>query len=499
MFKSELSQYSYDILVKSVSLALPGSVKVFVMIKRGDQKVETKSQLKIDKETNTARFNELIHFAVDFPKSDTAPQEKKAKIGVYAISSANKPKTLGECLIDLAPFAKEPRPVLKVYRLQNCIDKNATIELEVRAVPLGGSENPCPRKGDVDETEWNIASSMDLRSIGKEGFAQKLNPSFVKPEAHGDLEQQKRREEVKHEALVPESKGLPYSLTPQTAAEKAAREVHDPELLNKYNRLKEKALKFKKERDAAREGEDRLKAQIEDLKDENARLKVDKAEDEPRDQVDAQEKLAELEDELRLYKEKVTQLNKQIGEVNLQYSQAASENSKASGLAEQYRKDNEEFSAKIKSLEAERSKYNMETESNKKTIDSLKSKIQELTQKLGSKAVEESTLMVTYKEKTEAIISDLKKQLKEKDTMLAQKEQQASDTSLELQHVQKCSEGNEASLRSEIELLRQKEDEHKKRANEVQDALQNAKSGSSRILGRVGHEGAAAGVVRQEC
>eukprot|EP00826_Nyctotherus_ovalis_P063100 TRINITY_DN9219_c0_g1_i4.p1 TRINITY_DN9219_c0_g1~~TRINITY_DN9219_c0_g1_i4.p1 ORF type:complete len:411 (-),score=162.72 TRINITY_DN9219_c0_g1_i4:28-1260(-) len=399
MFKSELNQYLYDILVKSVSLALPGSVKVFVMMKRGDQKVETKSQLKIDKETNTARFNELIHFAIDFPKSDTTPQEKKAKIGVYAISSTNKPRTLGECLIDLAPFAKESRPVLKVYRLQNCIDKNATIELEVRAVPLSGrSENPCPKKGDVDETEWNVVSSMDLRSIGKEGFAQKLNPSFVKPEAHPDLEQQKRREEVKHEALVPESKGLPYSLTPQTGTEKAARQTHDPELFGKYNRLKEKAVKFKKERDMARESEDKLRAQIEELRDENTRLKVDKAEDEPGDQGDGQEKLAELEDELRLYKEKVTQLNKQISEVNLQYSQAASENSKACGLAEQYRKDNEELSAKIKSLEAGCSKYNLEIESNKKTIDSLKTKMQELTQKLDSKATEESTLMTNYKD-----------------------------------------------------------------------------------------------------
>jgi chromosome segregation ATPase len=476
MFKSELSQYSYDILVKSVTLALPGSVKVFVMIKRGDQKVETKSQLKIDKETNVARFNELVHFLVDLPKNKSPSQEKKAKVGVYAISSSNKIKTLGECLIDLAPFAKEPGPTSKTYKLHNCIDKNAMIELEVGAVPLNKKmSNPCPRKGDVDDTEWNVTASVDMKNIGKEGFAQKLNPSFIKPEPHPDLEMIRKREEMKHEALVPESKGQPYSMTPQTNAEKILREAQSPDLNAKYNQLKEKALKFRKERDIAREEEAKLKQRIEELEEEKARLKVDRAEG---GESNEQEKIAELEDELRLYREKVTQLNKQTNELNLQYNQAASESARTSGLAEQYRKDNEELSAKIKTFEAERSKYNIEADNNKKTIESLKVKVQEMAQKLDSKGVEESAMMAAYKEKTEGIIADLKKQLKEKESVITQKEQLANDTSLELQQMQKYSEGNEASLRNEIELLKKKKDEHKKRENELHDTFQSAKAGS---------------------
>jgi len=471
MFKSELSQYSYDILIKSVTLALPGSVKVFVMIKRGDQKVETKSQLKIDKETNVARFNELVHFLVDLSKAESPNKEKKAKLGVYAISSSNKTKALGECLIDLAPFVKEPKPITKTYKLHNCIDKNATIELEVKAVPLNSKmSNPCPGKGDVDDTEWNVTASADMRSIGKEGFAQKLNPSFIKPEPHPDLEMIRKREEVKHGALVPESKGQVYSMTPQNNAEKALREAQSPDLNVKYNRLKEKALKFKKERDTARENEEKLRKRIDELENENVRLKVDRADG---GESNEQEKIAELEDELRLYREKVSQLNKQSSELTLQYSQAATESSRASGLAEQYRKDNQELLAKVKTLEAERSKYNIETENNKKTIESLKSKVQEITQKFDSK---ENTMMTEYKEKAEGIITDLKKQLKEKEAIIAQKEQLANDTSLELHQVQKYSEGNEASLRSEIELLKKEKDGNKKRENELHDTFQNAKA-----------------------
>lgn len=485
MFKSELSQYSYDILVKSVTLALPGSVKIFVVIKRGDQRVETKSQLRIDKETNVARFNELVHFLVDLSKTDSPLKEKKAKVGVYAITPSSKTKTLGECLIDLAPFAKELKPTTKTYQLHNCIDKNATIELEVRAIPLGHKvDNPGPKKGDVDDTEWNVSSSMDLRSIGKEGFAQKLNPSFVKPEQHPDPEPLIKREEVKHEALIPEAKGQVYSLTPQTTAEKTIREEQHPDLLTKYNRLKEKALKFKKERDTAREGEESLKKKVEELEEKISKLKVSNAEDnegannQENDAGNDKEKLEELEDELRLYKEKVTQLNKQNSEFSLQYNQAVSEHAKSSGLAEQYRKDNEQLDLKIKTLETERSRHNIEVENNKRTIESLKAKVQEMTQKLDAKAAEENAQVVEYKGKTEGIISDLKKQLKEKEALITQKEQQANDTSLELQQVQKYSEGNEAGLRNEIELLRKKEEEHRKRTNEVHDNFQSAKAGS---------------------
>ncbi len=111
-----------------------------------------------------AKFNESFTFSVTLfkaAKPDTF-QEKKAKIGVYAISPSNKVKVIGECLIDLAPFAShsESKPVSKLYKLQNCIDKNATIEIETRATlvekvteKIGGLTPSDSKEDNSDEGE----------------------------------------------------------------------------------------------------------------------------------------------------------------------------------------------------------------------------------------------------------------------------------------------------------------------------------------------------------
>ena len=79
------------------------------------------------------------------------------------------------------------------------------------------------------------------------------------------------------------------------------------DLQTKYNKLKEKAIKFKRERDAARDNERLLKERIEHfeiktMRDSriscNASIKDNRAE------------ILELEDDIRLYQEKVAQIGR---------------------------------------------------------------------------------------------------------------------------------------------------------------------------------------------
>ena len=112
-----------------------------------------------------------------------------------------------------------------------------------------------------------------------------------------------------------------------------------------------------------------------------------------------------------------------------------------------------------------------------KTIESLKSKIQESMQKLDSRSTEHSAVLADYKGQTEGMIANLKKQLKEKEEMIRQKEQQTNEALLELQKTQKSTECSEASLRNEMNILKQKQEQHKKETNEISEAFQKARSG----------------------
>jgi len=446
MAKPDPFKYSYEIVVKIVSLALPGAANIFVMMKRGDNKIQTKSLIGIDQKNTVAKFNETLTFALTLYKQNEVFLEKRMKITVNAVSSSNKIKILGECLIDLAVLALESKPTTKTYKLQNCIDKNASIELEIKANPIE----------EVHKAEQSKSEeSTQQKTISR---VKKSSPPVQKL-----IDTSKHNESVRSEKMQQEN---------------------GDETSVKYGRLKEKAIKFKRERDEARENEKKLLAQIGKL--ESERTRASQATDlKP---IDTYDEIEELKDDLRLYKERVTELNKERGEIQALYSKASAECGTANSRAEQYRKDNEQLVAKIKSLEADCSRYAIECKNLNKTIDSSKAKIKDLTLKLESKAGKENTTLSEYKGQTDGIIADLKKQLKEKEEAVIAKEQKVDEIELELERARKNTELANKSLKNELNLLKQKQEVTKKEADEATEQLQKIKSGKGICNSRMGSE-----------
>ena len=106
-------------------------------------------------------------------------EEKKAKIGVYAISTSKKIKALGDCIIDLSLFALQNKPVTRNYKLQNCIDRNASIELEFRVGSLNATPTkPGPTMGDIDDIDCCVSDSISINKI-KTNFTEDLNLPLV--------------------------------------------------------------------------------------------------------------------------------------------------------------------------------------------------------------------------------------------------------------------------------------------------------------------------------
>ena len=56
-------RYSFEVLVKSVTLTLPGSIKIFIILSYDHKKLEGKSHLQIDKMNTVANFNETFELA----------------------------------------------------------------------------------------------------------------------------------------------------------------------------------------------------------------------------------------------------------------------------------------------------------------------------------------------------------------------------------------------------------------------------------------------------
>ncbi len=82
-------RYTCYLQIKSVSLALPGNLKVFVVLRQGSLsqlyrviidniRLETSGRVVLDRKTRSALFNETFTFSVtlDKPEAGTAPEKK---------------------------------------------------------------------------------------------------------------------------------------------------------------------------------------------------------------------------------------------------------------------------------------------------------------------------------------------------------------------------------------------------------------------------------------
>lgn len=159
-------------------MSLPGALRVFVVLKQGfvvfcfpplkmsrvkrnptrtdDLRLETSNRVLLDTKHKTATFNETFTFPLTMNQHEST--EKKARVGVYAVSPSHKVKVLGECTVTLGTFCNESEPRSLALVLQNCLDKKAFIELGIRLC-----ENPKADRGLA--RDFSVETFDGLRSL----------------------------------------------------------------------------------------------------------------------------------------------------------------------------------------------------------------------------------------------------------------------------------------------------------------------------------------------
>jgi len=471
---SELTvwKYKYEILVKSVSLSLPASIKVFIIVACDHKKTESKARLTIDKTNTIANFNETFDLIVNIQKSQNHDgfNEKKAKIGVYALSSLNKVKVLGECMIDLAAFASDSTPILKVYKFQNCIDKNATIELEIKSqfietVQAGSIkfQSPIADSGEGSGKSSPSTASPEPSHENNSLVLKKPMPSTIKQE---ELKSSKFGIKLQKpdgsRVLLKEDEDKVWKTKFQQALKEKEEWIEKHNKLQEHLNLVEKKL-IKEDDKTQVEASTvlKLRKELEDSKNDNAELlrKVNQYQTEiSSENTQSTDEINSLKKELETYKNNNDELTNKIEELE---------------------KLNSTLTPRIKSLEEECKKGKEGESGYKKLIKEHKSRLEENQEVLEKYKEENSQLMNKInlleadKRESGQLLLQVK-ELEEKNNEIAKLKNKIH--SLENKHkedVKKLEESlrdyenEQQQLASQISLLEESEKENKKLKEEL--------------------------------
>ncbi len=310
---------------------------------------------------------------------------------------------MGECLLDLAPYAvKGAEPPAKLLKLQNCIDKNASVELEIRATP--GDSAPAVRAHlapkDPDKDEAELRDSADSAGLGHPpAEPMVVSHVFTSPAVADAPVPVVMTEEIKTKLeMVQETKptilAAPAMRPEEPTHEKAGSGEEVQELQRKLKWLTEEKNNLAKQKEASEKGlgeqmeqlvrektemfasSQKLQERVAALEKDIARMSQEK-DDMQSEQNKGSNEATELAEENRLYKQKLAELQKQKADIHAQFVQASTEISSANTKAEQGRKDCEQLSSKLKSVEAEFTKTKIENENLSKALETMKGKLLE--------------------------------------------------------------------------------------------------------------------------
>lgn len=379
-------------------------------------------------------------------------------------------------------------------KLQNCLDKNGSIELEVKSTFVenveSGSGAPAEGGQDSDDGAENTESSSSTISSSskkplpgrglqqakttaikdeppKSGIAKTLPMSKAQPQKTNELHQPvispDHNSGLKED--LPEHKTEPFFSPPLKQDPIQAEPLEDnkvkdenrvstfqlSELQFKLQRLEEERNSIIRDKQQSEQSlQEQIKQYIGEKEESFAKIKdleirIDTLEREKANLLDTNNELmnsknqehttaSELESELNSNQAKIAQLLKQKTDLNSQVIQLSAELGKTSAKCDQLGRDSSDQLSKIKSLESTCSKLSTEKDNLAKNIETLRAKLQEAQGNLEQHSLQQSSSLSDFKKQTETIISDLKKQLAEKTEIIHKKEQQENELSIQLQN-----------------------------------------------------------------
>eukprot|EP00826_Nyctotherus_ovalis_P011621 TRINITY_DN13024_c0_g1_i3.p1 TRINITY_DN13024_c0_g1~~TRINITY_DN13024_c0_g1_i3.p1 ORF type:complete len:317 (-),score=67.09 TRINITY_DN13024_c0_g1_i3:105-1055(-) len=145
METTELFASRYEIVVKSVTVPANRPMEIFLVLSRGNDKVESKSRLTIQKMNPIAQFNESFSFPI--------AGEGKVIIEVCCLS-VGEVEVLGEFVINFDSFNEFPASIINSYKLRNSL-QNGTITLEIKKNNINKENNKVNYKAQSAEPTLN--------------------------------------------------------------------------------------------------------------------------------------------------------------------------------------------------------------------------------------------------------------------------------------------------------------------------------------------------------
>ncbi len=363
-------------------------------------------------------------------------------------------KVLGECEFDLALFAgSTAKAETRIFKLQRCYDKSGSIELEIRASPAGPAADsddegkvpeesaraaeshlaPVPAASAFfgllgsqvaikEPEERTVPASVVQTDAGKKA-GQLLNASFGSQSAN---------------ALVSGS-GLRKSASGAALRGKDQAAVPDPSLNNKdpeeLRRMvagleQERSRLAKQARTCEQDLQEQIRLNFVEREDSERRIRglqenlrkldcvnvdlTDKCGVLDRSLAQEIQASSEMGQQIRALNEKLSQLLKQRSELEQQHTQTAGELLTAAGKLVSAEKEKTELAAQVSMLQIEITKSAAEKTELAATLEGLRGKLKGWVEDQSAK----SPTLADYKAKTEAMLGDLRTQIKERDTQI---------------------------------------------------------------------------------
>eukprot|EP00359_Climacostomum_virens_P000633 CAMPEP_0204897588 /NCGR_PEP_ID=MMETSP1397-20131031/821_1 /ASSEMBLY_ACC=CAM_ASM_000891 /TAXON_ID=49980 /ORGANISM="Climacostomum Climacostomum virens, Strain Stock W-24" /LENGTH=719 /DNA_ID=CAMNT_0052065359 /DNA_START=802 /DNA_END=2961 /DNA_ORIENTATION=+ len=400
-------RYSVTLTVHQVKLSLSIPVRITVLWKRRNKRIETAQPASLqDGLANIEQSLTMIN-TLYLKKGGCVP--KKAVLTLKAEVEGHGTKRVGKLELNISDY-RETGIQFKEFALQSSFDRNAKIVLSIQSVEIG------------------VPSATDAMSdvSGGSGISMGTDETYTGPPLSGDMgiEEEKR--------VIPGKSGRPpavvsvtkFDLSPKRVVEKGENDVLRHRILELEEIMKENELKQQTFKDNCTDQLEILEREIQESEEDRSRL------------IGENNSLKRQVDKL---KGQIEALRRELEKVEISKASAKSEESEGieealqnelhalAALSDRLQKDKITAEKECSKLQAQLSTSRVNYELAQHTIKRLREEIAS-----GRIVSEDDDPLTIYKRQTDTIISHLKSQLREAEQFRAEALKTQEELTMEL-------------------------------------------------------------------
>mmetsp|Transcript_27185 Transcript_27185/g.48813 ORF Transcript_27185/g.48813 Transcript_27185/m.48813 type:complete len:822 (-) Transcript_27185:1648-4113(-) len=433
---SKAQKFSYDITIHSIQMSLTIPVKLFVIWKRRNKRIETSKPAVLEPAAGRAEVEQtltMLNTLYQKKSGDWIP--KKAVLTVKADVEGHGSKRVGKCSLNLTEY-RERGLSMQQFSLDSSFDKFSKIVISIRATPLGEAGIP-DNMSDVsggsgfsmgtegDYTGPVLGHDQDLSGFeddkkvlpGSMGRPPAIirQPAQRMPAFMGPINPQKISETISSQAQAADRTVVEQKMK-EFKAQLSLLERENSQLKAEKDELKLQVNFYEDNQSKGRERFDEqvgsLEKALKDSETAKARMKelIAKYKDELQKQERVkQEMVSELEKMEQTAMNQSAEKDKVMNELSTLRQQVSELKENVSGLTREsslLKKDKARLEGEVKEL-------GNSNEQLQGSLQRLRTELAESRESLSARGSETDEAFLTYKRKTESIINQLKAQVNE--------------------------------------------------------------------------------------